>query len=387
MEKLKENNIKQVEIIKIEKSNNKREINFEFIRILSMILIIMTHYCTHGRVNDTLCPNRIIGDFICISGNMCLNLFMMLTGYFMVNGKFKIKKLLKMECQVLFYSIILGLIGIFIDSKRINMNNILNLLLPTANAAYWFVSIYMIIYALSPYLKKLINQLNKKQFEILLVIISVVFILASLSTLSILPTVMQKLCVNKITACIFAYLIGAYIKKYDITLFKNKNYINVILSLVGLLIIFGLYEKILNQTLVQQYSPISLLTSIVTFMFFKNLNLNKTENKTKSNRNLKEKVDKAILFLSKSSFGVYLLHENDFIRSVLWDKIIGVKNMYFKPHLIFIGHVLLCAIIIYLIGTITEFIRTLLIEKVTFEDKLGRKINEWCLKIDNIMNE
>ena len=122
-------------------------------------------------------------------------------------------------------------------------------------------------------------------------------------------------------------------------------------------------------------------------MFFKNLNLNKTENKTKSNRNLKEKVNKAILFLSKSSLGVYLLHENNFIQSVLWDKIICVKNMYFKPHLIFIGHMLLCAIIIYLVGTIIEFIRTLLIKKVTFEDKLGRKVNEWSLKIDNLMNE
>ena len=308
MEKLKENNTKQVEIMKIEKSNNKREIKFELIRILSMMLIIMTHYCTHGKVTYVLCPNRIIGDFIWVSGNMCLNLFMMLTGYFMVNGKFKIKKLLNIECQVLFYSIILGLVGIIVDPARINMNNILKMLLPTTSATYWFVSTYIIIYALSPYLKKLINQLNKKQFKILLAIISIVFILPTFSTLLIFPTTLQNLCVNKITVCIFAYLIGAYIKKYDITLFKNRNYINIILNLVGIFVILGLYEIVQNENLGQQYSPISLLTSVVTFMFFKNLNLDKTESKTKLNRNLKEKIDRAILFLSKSSFGVYLFY-------------------------------------------------------------------------------
>lgn len=69
-----------------------RNSNLELLRIVSMILIIMHHYAVHGGfdlLNTELDLNRIWIQILSIGGKIGVNCFVLITGYFMINSKFK----------------------------------------------------------------------------------------------------------------------------------------------------------------------------------------------------------------------------------------------------------------------------------------------------------
>jgi len=85
-----------------------RQSNLELLRIISMLLILMHHYSVHGGFNLSNVPltfNVFLVQLLSLGGKIGVNIFMLITGYFMVNSKFNFKKLLRLGLQVLFYSV------------------------------------------------------------------------------------------------------------------------------------------------------------------------------------------------------------------------------------------------------------------------------------------
>ena len=86
-------------IKKKKKTITKRESNFELLRIIAMIGIILFHYSDHG-CNDISFENalsiNVAFEYVTrIGGGVGNCIFMLLTGYFMSQSKFRINKLLK----------------------------------------------------------------------------------------------------------------------------------------------------------------------------------------------------------------------------------------------------------------------------------------------------
>ena len=82
----------------MEKENVKtRESNIELLRVISMVMIFVYHYCVHGSILKvgSYTINKLVALFLSIGGRVGVNLFILIMGYFMINSKFKIKKLLK----------------------------------------------------------------------------------------------------------------------------------------------------------------------------------------------------------------------------------------------------------------------------------------------------
>ena len=94
------------EIINNEKKSDnikeQRLSNFELLRIIAMILIILHHYAYHGNLisipNDNF--NKYVAVFIIVGGKVGVNVFVLITGYFLINSKFKIKKVIQLILQV-----------------------------------------------------------------------------------------------------------------------------------------------------------------------------------------------------------------------------------------------------------------------------------------------
>lgn len=89
-----------------------RSSNLELLRILAIIMIIAHHYSVHGGwdIPNELSYNRIIVQFLSLGGKLGVNCFVLITGYFMINSKFNIKKFAKIVGQVFFYSVVIMLI-------------------------------------------------------------------------------------------------------------------------------------------------------------------------------------------------------------------------------------------------------------------------------------
>ena len=72
-----------------------RNSSLELLRIISMLGIVLIHYFRHGMNpnDDIITTNRIIYELFSFIGRFGVICFVMITGYFMVNSKIKIRSL------------------------------------------------------------------------------------------------------------------------------------------------------------------------------------------------------------------------------------------------------------------------------------------------------
>ena len=160
----------------------ERKSNIELLRIISMIFIIWHHYTLHGGILyvNYSNPNKYIAEAIYLLGKVGVNEFILISGYFLIKSKFKIKKLVKIELQILCYTLLFLILYIVMD-KHINKKMIQQTFFPIIFNAYWFMTAYIGMYILSTFINKLIINLNKNEFKLLLIILLIM--------LSILPSI------------------------------------------------------------------------------------------------------------------------------------------------------------------------------------------------------
>ncbi len=204
--------------------DNKRYYNLDVLRILSMIMIVILHYCFHGY---HLTDANSIGYntpalWIIYSFCYCsVDIFVLISGYFLCKSEFKFKKIIELWVQVFFYSIIIGFIFFVLkDARFSSVKTYLNCIFPFTSKAYWFFSIYTILYLISPYINKMINALNKEEFKRLLIIGGILFFLAN----EFIPGthLFDRTYGFGILWFIYLYLFAAYIRLYDSIKLDNK---------------------------------------------------------------------------------------------------------------------------------------------------------------------
>ena len=87
----------------------KRQTSIELLRVISTLLIIGYHFVCFRYKNfgalGLVNLNNFIMSFLWAGGKFGVVLFGLITGYFMINSHFSLKKILKLELQVLFYTI------------------------------------------------------------------------------------------------------------------------------------------------------------------------------------------------------------------------------------------------------------------------------------------
>lgn len=286
--------------------------NIELIRIISMFFIVFHHYSVHSGwvFSDVYSKKQYFIEILGSFGKIGVILFVIITGYFLKQSTFKLKKLIYMWGLVFFYSISIYLI--FLLTNKINLTHeIWKYIFPISFSVYWFATVYTFIYILSPILKKALLQFKQKQILIFLFL----FVLVCR-----LPVVIGLLTSNPdafsldnpflFTVFITAgYLIREY--EYKITASYNKHPY-LLLIITTLLILIGPYliRYINHEFNLSVYSDLftglnsinALLFSVSLFIILSRLNFN----------------SKIVNSIGACTFGVYLIHDNPFIRKFIW---------------------------------------------------------------------
>ena len=113
-----------------------------------MFLIILHHIGMHGLTitNDLFSYNYIYKSFLSIVGKIGVNVFVIISAYFMITGKFNIKKYFKLFGQVLFYSLgIFLIVEIFLKNDLyVGLSQISKSLFPVLSSHYWFITDYQL---------------------------------------------------------------------------------------------------------------------------------------------------------------------------------------------------------------------------------------------------
>ena len=147
-------------------SQQQRNSSFELLRIISMFLIVAHHYSVHSGFNflEPLSVNLYYAQCLASGGKFGVNIFVLISGYFLCKSTFKWQKLIKLELQVLFYSIIIGVV-FYIYSEEKSLSNLVFSFLPLYSSEYWFYKAYFVLFLLSPFLNVFINSIEKTQYQ------------------------------------------------------------------------------------------------------------------------------------------------------------------------------------------------------------------------------
>lgn len=162
----------------------QRQANIELLRIIAMLLIVFHHFIVHGVLanTDTLNGNigtvltpfkdvatNIIGEILASGGKLGVDLFIIITGYFMCKSVItptrEFNTLNKLHNQIWFYTIGWFILDIIFRWLPISKGLILKTALPVCYDAYWFVTDYFVLYLLSPFLNKMLSAFTDKDYR------------------------------------------------------------------------------------------------------------------------------------------------------------------------------------------------------------------------------
>lgn len=327
----------------------------ELLRIIALLFIICSHYCVHGGVSPaslTFGLNQYLLEIFVLE-NLGVVIFVLISGYFLVESKFKVQRLIQLLLQVVFYSFFIYVIFVGFGLEDFHIAKLIKAVFPTMFKQYWFFTAYVVLYLLFPYLNKMLHALNQKQH--------LTFLAVFLFVWSVIPSFTNVYKYNmygsEIPQFILFYAIGAYMREYPLNE-KTEKRIGGVLTVFCTAVLLGstLLFDWLARTNTNFYKYISycfernsiliILIGVGLFLVFKNI-------KIKSNA--------FINGVSACVFGVYLFHENQYMRPFLWKEVFQNSRFAESPYLIV--HMIVCVLLVFVVGTLLDFLRQKVLEK------------------------
>lgn len=326
-----------------------RNSNLELLRIIAMYMIVFIHANMYLSVfcggKSMIFFNGLVNG-ICNIGVTC---FVLISGYYGVH--FKVKKLVKMECMMISYSLLEMLIMYLVMPEQLQgtalLEQLVKSLLPFISRKYWFYSCYVCLMLLSGYIQKLIDALKQEEMKKLLILLIILF--------SVFPTIFYFELVpdngKGLVQMIMVYMIGRYIRSY----YDRKLPGKAVLVFIGLWIMNGVSHELPIQVggiyhhLCKDNSITNLTMAVILFFIFKNWNFQSG----------------IINHLAKNIFAVFALN-NTLVACVM--KILRENNLVKQGaaggFLMLAGIVFIILVGCLLIGSIRELVLGKLDEKM-----------------------
>ncbi len=354
----------------------ERNYSLDLLRIISIFLVICCHINSHGGYAERfIFPEFmwVYTKFFSSLAIICVNVFVIISGYLKCESeKFHLSRIVRIYTASVFISEICYFIYLSYTSTDFSI------VLFIQNIFFgdmWFVSQYIALYLLSPFLNKFIKAINKRQH---LVVMILLYFMGGLT---------KDLCrytwVNfnngySLMWFIELYLIGAFIKKYHTSyppLYSTLVYLLCSVMLTLSSVIFELNKlPVLRDIYPADHfyrynSILVLISSISFFMIFV---------KIKHVRNIK-----LIRFITPAVLGIYVLHDNIYMREMIW-----TGNIYLKITNSVDGaaHILIMLVVVIIIFTLCLMIEKIRIifSNLIFKSKI---VSDLLLKLDNKWNE
>lgn len=331
-------------VIMSSSGNVIRDSNIELLRIVLISMILCLHYFKYSETLHTLKPSDLnyypafwLESLFIVAADC----FVLITGYYQINEKFKLKKVIELWKQVIVYSAAISLIFWFSGIEPVTIPTILQAFFPVITGTYWFVTTYIVLYLFSPFINTALNGLKNEDHKKLILVLAVFFvILPSLNFTSFTDTGYS------LYNFIFLYCVGAYINKYDLPV-KRLTYFLSGYFICSFIILFGVtLFRIFPETPDIFYADpwnynfiFVELAAICLFMVFRHI-------KIKSRK---------INAIAASVFGIYLISAHPFVIDLLYSEVLHSADYRYSPFLI--PYMLFSGICIFVSCFVIEFFR------------------------------
>lgn len=348
-------------------TEGKRNTNMDLLRMISMMMVTMLHALTKSNLlpfmGGEVSANGWIAWVLEALSVSAVNIFMLISGYFLISSKFKIGRMAEIILQTFFYSagafVLFVLLGKF-SPEGMNIYELLQYFLPVSMGTYWFISAYIIIYLLLPLITSGVHAMTEKQLRGLILWLLVFECVLK----SILPV---RLAMDQQGYSFFWYLIlflvGAYIRLYGFKVIKTAGrgwFVFFISTFLILAEIFILSQIQVRTGRLKEMTTVSLEYNHI-LVFLSALGIFAAFLHAKP---LGEKFGRLVCLLSPYCLGVYLLQENLMMRYT-WQDWFGLREALGQPVPVFAFRVLGAVTAMYVLGLCVDMLRSVFFRGVT----------------------
>lgn len=351
----------------------ERQANLELLRIISMLMVVTAHLVNHGNMitfaRQGSASYYIVWTLFGVAFT-CITIYLLISGYFLIDARFSTWKLAKMGGQVFFYAFGITLLFWIFGDVEHELKNMVYSVLPISSDFYWFISMYVGMYLLSPIMNKLIRAMTKRQLQCAM---ALSFLLVSVwPNIIYFSSALNTAGGVSISWFLTVYLFGAYLKLYyqpDGRFGRKFGCACLAALLIPLsrFVIEGLLQTPLGKISILDdlmwgysvfftYSSILVsLAALLLFVAFLNLKIRPG------------RLARWINTVAGAAFGVYLIHDHLYIRESLWTKIDGVSLLdkwYLLPASLGI------ILAVYGVCTVIELLRQRLFAPIDGNQKL-----------------
>ena len=358
-----------------------RNSNLEILRILCMVFIVAYHAVgsTQGYLQypQLSTGNLVMFHWIGLWGQAAVICFVMITGYFMIEGKVKLSKILRLVAEVWFYSIIITALMVYFGVLEFDYEVALRTFFPIITREYWFVTDYIVLLLLVPVINKVLRTISKRELEyVLAVLLMAAFFFSGLYEYEFITT---------IPMFVMFYSLAAYIRMYPNRVTENRNLSIVVLFLCmafGLMLVYAMNDiyqgtaeplwlfaerpellvffalsvlsAVLVPLLIPRWKTEALVVTVVVLMFavllvympYRGLGIRGFSEERYSMmtglfavslflvfKNMKPRHSKAVNWLAGGTLSVYLIHNQWYFSKYYWEKLVE-PDILFHDHMV-----------------------------------------------------
>lgn len=324
-----------------------------------MLLIVAHHFVVNSGLTDATGPLYTSGlnwrtTFLLIFGawgKIGINCFVFITGYFMCTAKISVEKFFKLVFQVLFYWYIINFVFWLTGYERVSVRGLASVLIPFRDVSTDFVVCFLWYYLTIPFLNHLIYVMDEKEHKRLIILSLLIYTLYGT-----IPFYHVRM--NYVSWFIVLHFIASYIRLNPRPICSNVKFLCksllflIAVDIVSVLVCYEVGLKIGKNRpwffVTDSNTLLALLTGLVAFMFFKQINVKKSN---------------WINLIASSTFGVLLIHANsDTMRRWLWKDVVDVVGHYDSP--VLIPYAIGCVILIFGICVVIDLLRQHYIEPI-----------------------
>lgn len=299
----------------------KRQINIELLRVVAMYMIVMLHALTNSGVLYQIEPLSLRNNIAWLLEAFCIvgvNCFFLISGYFYHEVTINRKKILHLWFEVEFYSVGIYALCCLYGLEKFGLKAFFLSLFPVLTKRYWFITVYIVLYLLSPYLKKLVESISVVEHRILVGIL--IFFFSLHPTFIPVSMTLDTTQGYGIIWAIVLYFTAAYVQRDRSLLSKLRRewylfgfiLISVLIMLSEIVIVkYNIASGLESRANFFAYNSITVfISSLFLFLYFATWQWNK---KTGVGR-----LESVVLWFSRATLAVYLIHVHPNLYKSLW---------------------------------------------------------------------
>lgn len=352
--------------------NRGRNSNLELLRIISMLLIVAHHFVVNSGVmaqfdfliiNSNLVFLQLFGMW----GKTAINIFVLISGYFLCEMTLTWQRWLKVYLQWKIYRILIFISLLFVGYESLTMAGLFKIIFETVRSVnHGFIGSFLFFYLLVPFYNLFLKKLSKRNHIFLLGIFLMFF--------TVFETFLAARSIFTESAWyMILYILAAYLKKYSPGWTNSKKVslggllvcIIIAWMSVGFLDFIGMKaggKNIAYYMVSDSNKLLAFLVGAFAFLTFKNM---------------KYRANKIINTVSATTFGVLCIHaSSDAMRTMLWKDMFNVQNAYSFSLGRLIVYSIGTVILVFAVSSIIDYMRLKFIERPMFR-VINQRTADW----------